>query len=160
VPQKEFKTRRAFLKYLKKRDIFFKIQSTVALIEANRTGRNSSRIFFASISARFRPVPFASMKYVLRCELDRIRKQPKTEGMEYFGCFRWKPNAFFLTCHIQYGRRKGNSRSESLSRIIRRYSRPTVSREHLWARPCPSVAFSLPAWPVGSLRNNGKIRHC
>jgi hypothetical protein len=35
------------------------------------------------------------MKYALRCELDRIRKQPKTEGNGYFGCFRLKPNAFF-----------------------------------------------------------------
>jgi hypothetical protein len=37
------------------------------------------------------------MKYALRCELDRIREQLKTEGMECFDCFRWKSNAFANT---------------------------------------------------------------
>jgi hypothetical protein len=56
----------------------------------------------------------------------------------------------FLTCHIQYGRRKVNSRSESLPRVIRRSSRPSASREHLMG-PSMSVAFFLPAWPIGSM---------
>jgi hypothetical protein len=104
---------------------FLKIQRTVARIEANRHATNRPEFYQENIF-RFDSLRW-SLNYIASSTefvISRRRKERGTSAVSVGS------RTHFLTCHIQYGRRKVNSRSESLSRIIRRSSRSTVSREH------------------------------
>jgi hypothetical protein len=97
------------------------------------------------------------MKYALRCVLDRInsrrRKEKGTSAVS--GGDR---THFLNVSHSVWTKILDARHYPVLLGVL--HALPWAENT-LWAvHVCLSVAFSLPAWPVGSLSNNGKKRHC